>query len=217
MHLLAAVTFVAFAQTKLASTARCPQAPYAAAAPGSSGAGAVRCPALEVTGRIDRAAPVLDPAFDVAVSVVEFAQSAPAAPNALLTGYAADGRQLFAVPLAAAGQFRMLVPLAPAVLNELSRLRLASGGSFVERTAYPHGEPAVEVISVDDAHVLIAWNGQHFPGLNVREYGSGALIGAGSGESTYEQLTVSSTAPQLVLEFSDGVHSFSRTVHVFGR
>jgi hypothetical protein len=195
---------------------RCPVAPYTAQAPNVEGSRL--CPALEVSGSIDPTAPQIDPAFDVLASTNDFATAPPAATKALLQGYSDDGRLVFSMPLDGAGPFRVLVPLPPATLAQLAHLRLSVvNGAQVERGNEPHGQPSVELVAVDDAHVLVAWDGHRFPGLRVKESPGGPLIATATGASTYEQLTINSSSPRLVIDFSDGVRSIERTYSVFGR
>ncbi len=219
MLLLAAVTFAALsAQTKLpASTARCPQVPFSAPAVASAVPAGLTCPALEVSGRADRTNPSLDPAFDVSVVPSRFPANAPAAPEGVLQGLDAQGRVIFAQTMTAGGDFHTFVPLPEAIARELSRLRLTIGTAVTERSAAMHGAPSVETISVDESHVLLAWNGSLFPGLRVHESPGGPLVAVASGTSTFDQITVTTSSPRLTLDFSDGVRSITRTVAVFGR
>jgi hypothetical protein len=171
------------------------------------------CPALEVSGRTDASALALDPAYDVMVPPAELAR--PGRGEAMLAGYAADGRTLFALPVAAGAPFHAYVPLAPALASALARLALTANGATVDRTATTHAEPAGEAISVDETHALFAWNARLFPGVRIGD-GTGAQA-FGSGSSTYQQLGVATRARRLVVEFSDGLHSATRTFAVFGR
>jgi hypothetical protein len=216
---VAAMTFAALgASPKLAAT-RCPQAPFAAPAVAGPAPAGLTCPALEISGSVDRNdGASLDPSFDVSVAPSRFPANPPTATDAVLQGYSAEGRQLFIMPIEAGGQFHTYVPLADGVRAEVARIRLTVGGSYVDRIAAVRGiEPTVEAISVDDSRAIIAWNGLHFPGIRVRESPNGPLVAEGVGNTSYDQLTVTSRASLLLIDFSDGVHSVTRPVSVFGR
>jgi hypothetical protein len=216
--LLLAVLAAALNGPKLsAAAAHCPQTPFAAAPIAGPIPANLTCAALEISGRIDRTSPTLDPAFEVAVAPSRLPANAPIAPDALIQGFDSQGRQLFAQPINASGDFHTYVALGAEATRDLARLRLTVGNAVVERVAAMHGEPAIEAVSVDDSRVLLAWNGTLFPALRVHESANGPLIGVGKGASTYDEITVATTSSRLTLEFSDGIHTYTRTIQVFGR
>lgn len=217
MLLLAAVTVAALSVQPKSAAARCPQVPFSTPVVASGVPAGLTCPALEISGRADRVNPALDPAFDASVAPSRFPASAPVAPEGVLQGLDAQGRVIFAQTMNAGGDFHTFVPLPEAVARELVRLRLTIGSAVVERSAAMHGEPSVETISVDDSHVLLAWNGSLFPGLRVHESPGGPLVAVASGTSTFDQVTITTSSGRLTLDFSDGVRSVTRTVRVFGR
>ena len=191
-------------------TASCPASPETATYVSSARA----CPALEVSGSADRTGVALDPAYDVSVNPGAFAR--PAA-GAVVSGYAADGRLLFALPIAANGAFHVYVPLAPAALQALARITVATSAARAERIATPPIEPSAEIISLDESRAIVAWNAHAFPAIRVRETPERPPIAAGSGTSTYEQMSVDTRARRISVDFSDGVRSTTRTYAIFGR
>jgi hypothetical protein len=196
-------------------TLPCPASP-AAAVSVPTGA-AQNCPALEVGGQIAGSGPVLGAAFTVTVPAAQLARPGRSGVTTL-SGFAADGRQVFSLPLDATGDFRVYVPLAPGALAALTRLQLASGAAVTERDATAHGEPQAEIVSLDPDTLLIAWNAREFPALRVLSAGPGAAqLTEANGSSTYEELTVGTQARAVVLQFSDGVRSVDRTYSVPGR
>ena len=72
---------------------------------------------------------------------------------------------IFAQTMTAGGDFHTFVPLPEAIAREFVAPALTIGTAVSERSAAMHGEPSVETISVDDSHVLLAWNGSLFPGF----------------------------------------------------
>jgi hypothetical protein len=173
------------------------------------------CPALEVSGRIDANGAEIDPAFSAFVPPSELARFGRG--DALLTGYTADGRTVFVLPVEASGPFHFYIPLAPQYAQSLTRLTLAAGGAIAERSASTHGEPEAEAVTVDDNHVLLDWDAQSFPAVRVTSGPAAGSIAYGSGSSTFEQITIVATGRRIAVEFSDGVRSFTRTYNVFGR
>ena len=176
----------------------------------------VASPALEVAGRIDGTGVSLDPVYDVSVPPAELVR--PAQDGALLTGYAADGRRIFAIAVAANGPFHIYVPLAPASQRVLARITLSNGAPGRPfAAANGPADPAAEIISLDDHSVIVAWNASAFPEIRVRESPDGAPIATGDGSGTYEQISVDTRARRLYIEFSDGVRSTARAFSIFGR
>ena len=209
MLLIAAVTFAALSASPKSPAAalHCPQAPFAV--PATAAPPGLTCPALEVSGRADRSDPSLDPAFDTAIVPSRFPASAPGAPEGVLQGLDAQGRVIFAQVMGVGGEFHTFVPLPDNVARQLARIRLTVGTSVVERSPVMHGDPSIETISVDDSHVLLAWNGKYFPAIRVRESPNGPLIAVASGSSTYDEVTAATSASVLTIDFSDGVRSVS--------
>jgi hypothetical protein len=216
--LLAAAVLVAVTTSpKVPASARCPQAPFTAPqVTGPSPAG-LTCPALEVSGRADRANPELDPSFDVSIAPSRFPSSAPAAPEGLLQGFDSQGRLLFVQQMSAGGEFHTFVPVSEATARALARIRLTFGSAVAERSALPHGEPSAETVSVDDSHVVLAWSANLFPAVRVREYANGPLVAVGSGSTSYTEITIATNSALLFVDFSDGVHSYARSIRVWGR
>jgi hypothetical protein len=195
----------------LPGTATCPATPDAAFV-----SGAITCPALEVSGFADATGASLDPAFDVSIAPAELARPMPTA-GALLAGYAADGRRLFALPIAANGAFHLYVPLATAAEQNLARIEVTTAGARAERVASSPAEATAEIISLDEAKAIVAWNARAFPSIRVKENSERTPIAVGSGSSTYEQMSVDTRARIVYIEFSDGVHSTTRALTIFGR
>lgn len=195
------------------------QAPHAAICPSVPAlpfvAGAQSCPGLEISGRVDGSGVVLDPAFQVVVAAAQF--SRPGRADAVLSGYGADGRSIFAFTFEANGPFHLYVPLAPAAAQSLARLHLSTAVGSSEQVPVSHGEPDAEVIAVDDAHVLFAWNARTFPAIRISNAPGTPPVAVGTGSSTYQEMTFASGARRLVVDFSDGIHSATRTFRVFGR
>ena len=172
------------------------------------------CPALEISGNIDATGVSLQPAFDVDVAPSELAR--PERTDTVLAGYAADGHTIFAQSFTANGPFHLYVPLSRALAQSVQRLRLVSGAASADVTATVHREGSAETLSLDSEHYLIAWNAREFPSLRINAPNAAPLLLTGS-TSTYEQRTIDSPARAVLLEFSDGVRSTSRTIRVFGR
>ncbi|MBD5634811.1 MAG: hypothetical protein IAI49_10065 [Candidatus Eremiobacteraeota bacterium] len=177
--------------------------------------GAATCPALEISGRFDATGASIDPAFDVSVPSADLAR--PAEGGATLAGFAADGRALFALPIAANGAFHVYVSLAPAAQQLLVRLRLTAGSTTAERTASTGAEATAELIAVSEQRVIVAWNASAFPAIRVAESPEKAPIASGSGTSTYEQMAVDTRVRRVYVVFSDGVRSTTRGFTIFGR
>lgn len=173
------------------------------------------CPALEVSGSVDEAGATLDPAFDVAVAPDELARDA--AGNVELVGYGADGTALLALGFSANGPFHFYVPLSSAAAQSLVRLHLFAGNAGAERSALGPNEPAAEAISLDDSHFVFAWDARAFPSVRIAASPGGAPFASGSGDETFEQLTLAGPARRLYVDFSDGVRSQTRAVPVVGR
>jgi len=173
------------------------------------------CSALDISGQIDANGAEIEPAFTTTVDPSQLARFGQG--DALLSGFGADGHTIFVLPVRTDGPFHFFVPLAPQAIAALTRLTLVSAGASAERAAVPHGEPNPEVISVDDGQILIAWNAHAFPSIRISTSPGAPPIASGDGTSTYEQLTIATPAPRLYLQFSDGIHTFARTVNVFGR
>jgi hypothetical protein len=174
------------------------------------------CPALDVSGSIDASGARLDPIFDVAVPPEELTPVAPAL-GAQLFGYGVDGSVLLSVTVPANGPFHVFVPLAPAAAQAIARVRLVAGAISTERTAPMRQEPSAEVVSLGDSRLLVAWNARQYPSIRISTAQGAAPFAFGSGSDTYQQMTIASTARYLVIEFSDGVRSETRTIQAFGR
>lgn len=173
------------------------------------------CSALDVSGQIDANGAEIEPAFTTSVDPSELARFGQG--DALLSGYGADGRAIFVLPVQTNGPFHFFIPLAPQAIAALTRLTLVSGTASAERIAIAHGEPNPEVVSVDDGQLLIAWDAHAFPAIRVSTAAGAPPIASGDGTSTFEQLTISTPARRVYLQFSDGIHTFARMVNVFGR
>jgi hypothetical protein len=173
------------------------------------------CPALEVSGQIDGGVAEIDPAFSAMVAPSELARFGRG--DAILSGYTTDGKIVFILPVPSDGPFHFYIPLSPQYVQSLARLTLAVGGAVAERDASTHGEPEAEAVAVDVGRVLFAWNAQIFPAVRITSGPTDGGIAYGNGSSTLQQVTVASTTRRLTVEFSDGVHSFSRTYAIFGR
>jgi len=171
-------------------------------------------PAIELTGRIDASGVVLDPAFDVEVAPSELAH--PGHGDAVIAGYAADGRALFAQSFSATGSFHLYVPLSSALAQSVQRLELVSGDVKTEVVASSHRDPEVESLSLDSGRYLLAWNAHEFPSVRI-DPPQGAPILLTGGTSTYEERTVDDSSHTVVVEFSDGVQSITRPIRIFGR
>ncbi|MDQ2857333.1 MAG: hypothetical protein M3R53_01610 [Candidatus Eremiobacteraeota bacterium] len=195
------------------------QAPHAAACPSVPSlpfaASAQACPALEISGHVDASGVVLDPAFQVVVAAAQL--SRPGRADSVVSGYGADGRSIFSFTFEAKGPFHLFLPLAPAAAQSLARLHLSTAIGSSEQVPVAHAEPDAEVIAVDDAHVLFAWNARTFPAIRISNAPGAPPVAVGTGSSTYQEMTFASSARRLVVDFSDGVHSATRTFRVFGR
>ena len=192
------------------SHAACPATPFETLA-----TTARTCAALEVSGRIEGATVELDPAFNVRVAPAQFARPEPG--PAVLTGYAADGRSLFAFGFSASGPFRLDVPLSQQLTDALVRLTLTANGITAERVAVPHDVPTAEAITTDEGHVLFAWDARAFPAIRVSLGPEDPPIAFVQGNETFQQIGIRSGARLFVVSFSDGVRSVVRTVKIFGR
>jgi len=192
------------------SEATCPTAPVKTFV-----TAARACPAVEISGSADAGSVSLDPAFDVSVAPAQLAR--PGDGGALLSGFASDGRTLFTLPVATNGAFHLYVPLTGASQDALTRLTLAYGRNSTQRDASDGREQSAEIIPTDESNVIVAWNAALYPAIRVAEKPDGALIGTGSGTSTFEQLPIETRARVLYIVFSDGVRSFARSIAIFGR
>ena len=190
--------------------AQCPATPLAAIE-----VSAQDCAALEVSGRIDAAGPSLDPAFDVHVPAAELTRPVPG--SAALIGYGADGRTIFSFPFSAAGAFKLEVALASPLASALTRLVLTADGQSTERTAVSSDIPSGEAVATDDTTVVLAWNARSVPALRVATALGGGFVGYASGSGTFEQAAIRTSARRLIVSFSDGIHSFDRSLTVIGR
>jgi hypothetical protein len=216
--LLAAVLLAAAApQSKVAPAARCPQAPYTAPQVSGPAPAGLTCSALEVSGSADRTNPSLDPAYVVSVAPTRFPAVAPTVPDGALQGFDAQGHLLFNQTMSAGGDFHTFVPVSEATARALVKIRLIVANASTDRNASLHGAPTVEAISVDDAHVVVAWSANLFPQIRVREYPNGPIIATGDGTTSYTEITVPTNAATLVIDFSDGVHSYTRSFHIWNR
>ena len=173
------------------------------------------CPALDVAGRIDASGVSLDPAFDVAVPVASLLR--PVASPAMLAGYDAEGREVFAVPVPSTGLFHADVPLAPAMLRGLARLRLVAPSGTSEQVAHTRSEPAAEAVVADDAHAVFTWNANAYPAIRIATEPGTQPIAYAGGTATLEETTLETRARRLYVQFSDGVRSVEKSVPVFGR
>ena len=191
--------------------ATCPATPE-----GAFVGGATTCPALELSGVANATGASLDPAFDVSVPPAELVRPTPTA-GGFLAGYAADGRRLFVLPIAANGAFHLYVPLATAAQQSLARLEVTTAGARAERVASAPAEATAEIISLDETKAIVAWNARAFPSIRVKESPERNAIAIGSGSSTYEQMSVDTRARIVYVEFSDGVRSTTRAFTIFGR
>jgi hypothetical protein len=190
--------------------ATCPAAPTA-----TFSTVARACPALEVSGRLDATGAALDPAFDTTVAPQELAR--PIESGAVLSGYAQDGRKLFALPIGASGAFHLYIPLGVAAQQALTRIVLVAGQTTAERSATGANEPSAEIISLSDTSVIVAWNAHAYPAIRVSEGAEKAALASGNGTTTYEQLPVETRSRRLFIEFSDGVRSVTEGFKIFGR
>jgi hypothetical protein len=191
--------------------AGCPAVPVAAFV-----TTATSCPALEISGRVDATGATLDPAFDVSAAPADLARIADG--DAVLTGYAADGRTLFSLPVPARGAFHIYVPLGTAAQELVDRLTLSTETTFAERTSSPVADLAAEIISLSEQRVIVAWNAHAFPAIRVYErQGDRTPAGTGAGSSTFEQTTIDTRARRLYITFSNGVRSLTREFSIFGR
>jgi hypothetical protein len=218
--MLAAVALVAglLGGSKLAAVPEnlgCPALPATTIVATTIVSTAAQCPALEVSGNVGQGTVSIDPAFDVSVSAAQLARTTEG--NAVLAGFAADGRQLFSLPVAALGAFHVYVPLATAAQQQVARLTLASDRGSAERRAAPGAETGAEIISLSDQRVILAWNANAFPAIRVAESPEKTPIATGSGSSTFEQMTIDTRSRRLYVTFSDGVRSTTRGFTIFGR
>ena len=207
---LSTALILAMRTSTAAEHATCPSGPVATVTSTSH-----TCPALEVSGTVETSAATLDPAFDVLVAPSVLSRLGTG--DALLTGYAADGSAVFSFPIQANGAFHAYVPLAPQLAQSVVRLRLATSAARVEVATTAHREAAGEAIATDDSHLVFAWDAHSFPAVRIAADPSGEPFAFGNGKSTFEQLTINSTARRLLVEFSDGVHSQTRVIPVVGR
>ncbi len=174
------------------------------------------CPVLEVSGTIDANTTSLDPAFSLNVHPA-FLTRPEATGNATLVAYNADGQVLVNFPFTARGDYRLDVPLSPALAQTVRVVRVVTASASAEQRPSPrHGEPSAETISSDDRSVLFAWNARAFPSVRITSDANPKPMYA-TGVSTYQQLTVSTTSRRITVDFSDGVRSETRTFAVFGR
>ena len=219
MSLLALVALVSVTTPNKISEPKCPSITTTTVSAPAVFATATRewtCPTLELSGQVLADGLVLDPAFSGSAPISELAR--PGAPgHATLQGFAADGRTLFTFPLDVSGSFKILLPLDATTQSELHRLRLSSGSNAVERVPAAGGTPDAEIIDVDSSRVLVIWDSTRFPAIRVHDVRTGHIIGSGEGSSTYTQLTFLTTAPEVLIEFSDGLHTSSQRFTVFGR
>jgi hypothetical protein len=198
--------YVALSRTRV----QCPASPLESIAPNAR-----NCAALEVSGRIDAASVTLDPAFDVHVPATELTR--PVSGPAALVGYGADGRELFSFPFIADGGFKIDIALASPLASALTRLVLSANGQAAQQSAAPSDIPSAEAIATDDANVVLAWNARSFPALRVAADLQGPPFAYATGNGTFEQIAIHTSARRLVVSFSDGIHSFDRTLSVVGR
>jgi hypothetical protein len=191
--------------------AGCPAVPVAAFV-----TTATSCQALEISGRVDASGAALDPAFDVSVPPAELARIADG--DAVLAGYAADGRMLFSLPVPARGAFHVYVPLSAPAQQLVDRLTLSTATAFAERTSAPVADIGAEIISLSEQRVIVAWNAHAFPAIRVAERPDDRTpVGTGAGSSTFEQTTIDTRARRLYITFSNGVRSLTRSFSIFGR
>ena len=174
------------------------------------------CPVLEVSGTIDANTTTLDPAFDLNVRPTRLTRP-EATGNATLVAYNADGQVLLNFPFTARGEYRLDVPLAPALAQSVRVVRVVTASASAEqRPTARHGEPTAETIAADDRNVLFAWNARAFPSVRITSDANSTPAYA-TGVSTYQQFTVSTTSRRITVDFSDGVRSETHTFIVFGR
>jgi len=220
VSLLALVALVSVtASNKIAEAPKCPSIVSAAISVPATPAAVTHewiCPALELSGQVQSDGLLLDPAFSESAPLADLARPGTSG-HATLQGYGADGRTLFTFPFDANGPFKLILPLDAKTQSELRRLRLISGGKAVERTAATGGTPDAEIIDVDSSHVLVIWDSTRFPAIRVRDIRTGRILGSGEGSSTYTQVTFLTSAPEVQIEFSDGLHTASQRFTVFGR
>ena len=158
--------------------------------------------------------PLLEPVFDIDAPPESLTRIGVG--SALLVGSAGDGRLLFAVALDVSGAFHVDLPLSPEAEIALVRLRLITSAGTVERTGDAHGAPKAEAIATNDTSGVLAWNARAFPAVRV-SVARGPVVAYGTGTSTYEQIDVPTDVRRIVVEFSDGLHSTTRTLQIFGR
>ena len=173
------------------------------------------CPVLEVSGTIDPNTTSLDPAFDLVVHPTHLTR-AEATGNATLVAYNADGQVVVSFPFTARGEYRLDVPLAPALAQSVRVVRVVTASASAEQRPTVHHDASAETIAADDRNVLFAWNARAFPSVRITSDANPKPTYA-SGVSTYEQLTVPTTSRRITVDFSDGVRSETRTFNVFGR
>src|SRR5271165_4564670 len=75
------------------------------------------CPALEVSGQIGPDGADIEPVFSTSVEPSELVRFGRG--DALLSGFAADGRPIFILPLQAEGPFHFYIALAPQAMQAL--------------------------------------------------------------------------------------------------
>jgi hypothetical protein len=185
------------------------------------------CDVLEVTGQIDASSLSLDPAFNDRAPEREMAR--PAAGSATLVAYDKSGGVIFTFPFAADGPFRLVLPLAPAYGAQIARLTLSANGATYDRdgtgasevpfdhTAVPLSGATAEAVETDEGHIVFAWDAREYPAVRIANARGGAPIATVSGSQTFEQIYIDTKATRLLVSFSDGVHSVTRTVEITGR
>jgi hypothetical protein len=173
-------------------------------------AASTRTDCLIVWGTIDGERIRLEPAFVV--------RAFPALPDRSgrfsLEGRTALGQVLFRLSFEpvqidhAPGvrHFLFAVPLDPAVLAQLTAIRVAGGGGAAERgggVALQLPVSGIAALRSDAGHVTLRWPPGQYPAVLVRDPGSRTLLGMGRSGS----LRVSTTSSLLQVILSDGVRT----------
>lgn len=189
--------------------------------PSAVSAGAAQ-PALLVWGRIVNGQPVLEPAFDVVTR-----PSLPTAPGPYtLQGLDEAGRVVFSLSFAGNAatdvpgdnrSFAFAVPMAAGQAANVATLRISGHGRSATRQATAGGgalrasaaaAPAAALAPAGHDEVALRWNRATYPAVMVRDPRTGEILSlARSGDTR-----VRTSAGELELVLSDGVHSVARRV-----
>lgn len=189
-----------------ALNARIAQESSGLALPGAAG------PGILVWGEVGGSGLItIQPVFALPHAVTERQENATGRAD----GFAADGTELFSMPLtvhavadvAGESHFAIAIPLTPVDQQRLVRLRIAVGSRQATVTEPSGGvalreAPAV-VLHADAAQSVLTWAGASYPGVMLRDRVSGEIVGFGSGGRL---VLPNSTRPLDVL-VSDGLRS----------